>query len=327
MSFVLSSANRLAHAAAGVLLEPRLPILVFHRVRPMTDPLFPGEPDARRFDALLELIRSSFRVLPLRAATTALRERSLPPRSLVITFDDGYADNAEVALPLLRRHGLTATFFVSTGFLDAAGCMWNDALIESVRSTTVSELDLREWSLGRHALSSTADRQQAIEVLLGHAKYLPTAARDDFVKATQRRLEVSGSFPGLMMSSAQVRALHLAGMEIGGHTMAHPILTSIDLDECRLEIEGGRRRLQEITDSPVDLFAYPNGKPRQDYDQAHVALVRQLGFVAAVSTASGAASAEDDPHQLPRYTPWGSAAYAWSTRLLLNRLQKVVDRA
>ncbi len=324
---VVSSVNRLAHDAIGLVGEPRLLILIFHRVHRMADPLFPGEPDAPRFEALLRMLRSSFRVLPLRSAVTALRDGSLPSRALAITFDDGYADNAEVALPLLQRHGLTATFFIATGFLDGAGCMWNDALIESVRATQLGEVDLGDWGLGRASLASPSDRRQAIDVLIGHAKYLPSGERNAFVKTMQERLEVSGHFPHLMMTSAQVRALHDAGMEVGGHTATHPILTSLPLDECRREIRGGRERLQQVIDAAVDLFAYPNGKPRRDYDERHVELVRELGFIAAVSTAAGAASAQDDPFQLPRYTPWARTSALWAARLMRNRLQKVSDTA
>ena len=72
MSAIVGTASRLAHSAVGVLFEPRLLILIFHRVHPVPDPLFPGEPDARRFDSLLEMIKSSFRVLSLRAAVISV---------------------------------------------------------------------------------------------------------------------------------------------------------------------------------------------------------------------------------------------------------------
>ena len=83
------------------------------------------------------------------------------------------------------------------------------------------------------------------------------------------------------MTSAQVRALHGAGMEIGGHTIGHSILAKVALEECRFEIQGGRERLQQHIDEPVDVFAYPNLRPYRDYDQRHVALVKELGFLAA----------------------------------------------
>src|SRR5206468_3278604 len=121
----------------------RLTVLIFHRVLPEFDPLMPDVHDAHQFDAVCRSLRRWFHVMPLDLAARRLAERSLPARSLAITFDDGYADNLEVALPILLRHGLTATFFVSTGFLDG-GRMWNDTVIEAVRRTAHQELDLRD---------------------------------------------------------------------------------------------------------------------------------------------------------------------------------------
>src|SRR4030095_4281545 len=95
----------------------RLPVMIFHRVLPQPDALFPGEPDAARFDAQLALLKRWFNILPLPDAIRGLREERLPPRPLTLTFDDGYADNCTVALPILQRHGLRAAFFIATDFL------------------------------------------------------------------------------------------------------------------------------------------------------------------------------------------------------------------
>lgn len=327
MSSILPTLNRIAHGVVGTITERRLLILIFHRVHRVTDELFDDEPDAARFDALLTMLRNSFRVMTLGSAVAALRDGSLPRRALAITFDDGYADNAVVALPLLQRHGLVATFFISTGFLDGADCMWNDALIEAVRVAPVPELDLHDLGLGLHPLRSMLDRRQLIGTVLGHAKYLPPAERDRFVSIVRCRAGDSRPSPALMMTSDQVRALHRAKMEIGGHTMHHPILSSLGLDACRQEINGGRERLESIVDAPVDVFAYPNGRPLQDYDRRHVELVKQLGFTAAVSTAPGAASARDDLFQLPRYTPWARSPAIWAARLFGNRLRTTCTTA
>ena len=113
--FFARSAARLASAAAFAMCGQRLPIVIFHRVHARPDPLFPDEMDAARFDRLMAWVAGSFRVRTLRESVEHQRQGRLPPRSLVITFDDGYADNAEVALPILRRHGLAADFFISTG--------------------------------------------------------------------------------------------------------------------------------------------------------------------------------------------------------------------
>ena len=109
----------------------RLAIMIFHRVPRVVDPMFPLEPDAARFERDMRNVRRWFHVLPLEAAVARLRDGSLPARALAITFDDGYADNHDVALPILTRLNLTATFFIATSFLDG-GCMWNDRVRDTI---------------------------------------------------------------------------------------------------------------------------------------------------------------------------------------------------
>jgi peptidoglycan/xylan/chitin deacetylase (PgdA/CDA1 family) len=110
-------------------------------------------------------------------------------------------------------------------------------------------------------------------------------------------------------------------MEIGGHTVNHPILASLDHSEARREIAEGREALENIIRSPVRLFAYPNGKPSQDYRLDHVRMVKDLGFEGAVSTAGGVARCGDDLYQLPRFTPWDKARLRFTLRMAKNMLR------
>jgi peptidoglycan/xylan/chitin deacetylase (PgdA/CDA1 family) len=107
-------------------------------------------------------------------------------------------------------------------------------------------------------------------------------------------------------------------MEIGAHTINHPILATLDEKEARAEIVGGKRRLEDITGAPVSLFAFPNGKPGRDYGPRDVDLVKKAGFAAAVSTISGVANRSSDLFQLPRFGPWDRNPRRLGVRLLLN---------
>ena len=312
------SLGRLAAATADRVTTPRVSVLIFHRVLPAPDPLFPGEICADHFNRLLGVLARAFNVLSLGRAHALMQQRALPPRALVITFDDGYADNATVALPLLQRHGLSATFFIATGFLDG-GRMWNDSVIECIRGCTLPQLDLSSFGLGLSALDSPAARRQAIDAVLPRIKYLGLAARE---QALARLHELCGSpaLPDdLMMTSAQVLQLHRAGMEIGGHTVMHPILTALNDADAGQEVATGRARLQQLTGAPVDVFAYPNGKPGRDYAARDVALAREAGFRCAVSTSPGVVGEGSDPLQWPRFTPWDRSLPAFTARLLLAR--------
>jgi peptidoglycan/xylan/chitin deacetylase (PgdA/CDA1 family) len=309
----------------GVHRSPRLSVLAYHRILPEHDRLLSAEPSADEFEHRMRWVKANFDVLPLSGAVRALRENRLPKRALSITFDDGYADNYKVAAPILLRLGLPATFFVATGFLDG-GCMFNDVVIEAMRCAGSAELDLDDLGLGRHALGDPTQRASAIDRILVRLKYFEPERRRRAALEVARR--AGSRVPAdLMMTSEQVRSLHAAGMEIGAHTVTHPILAEIPLGRARHEMAASRARLEQIIGAPVRLFAYPNGSPRRDYHAEHAALARELGFIAAVSTAWGAARAGDDLYQIPRFTPWDRADWRFGLRLAHNAMRSDYARA
>jgi len=297
----------------------RLTILIFHRVLPQADPLFPELPSAADFEICMRWVASWCNVLPLQQAVERLFEGSIPARALTITFDDGYADNEELAAPILRKLGLCGTFFISTGFLDG-GCMWNDRVIEAVRACRRDLLDLSALGLGTYSLDSVGARRRCIDDILKAIKHLEQGQRDTTAGAIVSAAH-GGHARALMMTRQQVRSLRKMGMEIGAHTITHPILTRLGPDAALAEIRGGKSELEQILDESVSLFAYPNGVPDQDYSAAHAAMVRECGFKVAVSTASGAASIRSDRYQLPRFAPWDRTRLRFGARLLLNLRQ------
>lgn len=301
-----------------------LSIFIYHRVLPHKDPLFPAEVDSADFDQDLHRLKSMFNVIPLLDAVRHSAAGTLPARAACITFDDGYADNAEVALPILQRHDLHATFFVATGFLNG-GRMWNDSIIELVRRAPDGVLDFSAFGLGAHTLGSNAQRQAVIGALIGQLKYMPVAER---LEQVNRLVAASGLVlpTDLMMTTTQVLQLHQAGMGIGGHTVNHPILASVTTDVARAEIADGKQALEEMIGEKVQLFAYPNGKPGADYRAEHVQMAKEIGFEGAVSTAWGAGKGRPDLFQLPRFSPWDRTAIRFALRMARN-LSKPADVA
>ncbi len=310
----------------GDLLSPagvrgRLSILIFHRALAAPDPLLHDEIDAAVFEWQMAVLRDEFNVLPLGEACARLARGALPARAACITFDDGYADNEQIALPILKRLALPATFFIATGYC-GGGIMFNDGVIEAVRCAPAGTHDLSSLGLGSHSLGDGKSRRATIDALIGQIKYRPVAERAELVERLAEAMQ--STLPNnLMMCPAQIKRLHDEGMEIGGHTVTHPILTGLDEQHARTEIVEGKRRLEEITGAPVTLFAYPNGKPGRDYGPRDVELVRQAGFAAAVSTTPGAANHASDLFQLPRFTPWDRSPTRFGLRLLVNCLRSV----
>jgi len=295
----------------------RLSILIYHRVLPGPDALNNWDPTAAEFESQIRALSRFFTPLALGEAVERLRKGTLPAHAACVTFDDGYRDNVDVALPILRRHGVPATFFIATGYLNG-GRMWNDTVIESIRRCELARLDLTSLGLGVVPLSTTEVRRKTIGQILSALKHLPGGEREARVAGIEAI--APGTLPrDLMMRDEDVYALRAAGMEIGAHTVTHPILTRLPSADARREINQSRECLAAILNEPVSLFAYPNGKPGQDYAAEHVRMVRDAGFAAAVSTAWGVASRDSDLFQLPRFPPWDRRPVRFALRLLINR--------
>lgn len=299
----------------------KLSIVIYHRVLLEPDLLLGQKGDIASFDTQLRILSRNFNILPLSQAVKLLRSNTLPSRAVCITFDDGYADNAEIALPILKKYSAVATFFVSSGVLNG-GRMWNDTVIESIRGAQGDILDLTQLGLGSYSIQTVAERQTVLMMLIDKLKYMPQKQRHEWVDKLSTI--IAAALPdNLMMTSDQVRKLHREGMEIGAHTISHPILARIDNAIAYNEIAEGKKMLEEIINAPVNLFAYPNGKPNKDYLVDHVKMVKEIGFDAAVSTAWGAAQKGDDIYQLPRFTPWDLNEEFFVLRMTRNMLNKI----
>ena len=299
----------------------RLSIFIFHRVLPGPDPMVNDVPSAAAFGELCQWLAAWFNVLPLDRAAELLAQGVLPERAAAITFDDGYQDNRTVAMPILQRHRLTATFFIATDYLNG-GCMWNDVVAESVRQCATPVLDLSGLAtgaapLGRYAVADWAQKRQAAQQITGAVKYLGPEVRRQVV-AEIARLTGARVPTELMMTTEQVRQLAQAGMQVGAHTATHPILAKLQREAAKADIARSKQALEGILQREVSLFAYPNGKPGTDYLPETVQVVRECGFKTAVTTAWGAAGRGADPLQLPRFTPWDTTRLRFGIRVARN---------
>jgi len=294
----------------------KLMILTYHRVIEDNDWNDPDEVKVAQFKLHVDVLSRYFNVFTLSDGVRKLQERSLPGRAVTVTFDDGYRDNVSVALPILQARNVPATFFIASGFLNG-GIMWNDVVIESVKRSPLHDVDLGYLDLGRKSLASNEEKRRVIAALLGKLKYLPQQQRDAATLDIMERFQ-SSTPDNLMMETADVLKLRDSGMEIGGHTRTHPILAAAADADAAAEIRLGKEDLEAMTGCEISSFAYPNGRPDQDYDLRHVDMVRQAGFVRAVTTASGCADGNSDVCQLGRMSLWHRSKPKLVLRMLLN---------
>lgn len=263
-------------------------ILTFHGLRADDDPGL-LDPDLHTpvslFREICRHLASQYDVRPLSEITMALQNRlPLPDRTVAITFDDGYASNYLLAYPILKEFGLTATIFVTSGFVDRTHRLWFHRL-ESA------------------CASAGKDHAAAAAII----KQLPQEKVDAEVSRLEKewgiRSDATTEVPAIFQPITwdQVREMHASGLiEFGAHTRRHLILGRCDADTAMAEIEHSRDRLTTETGLRPTLFAYPNGQPG-DYTAETVRLMRAAGFHAAVTMSPGFVEPTCGLFEIPRY--------------------------
>ncbi len=276
-------------------------ILTYHRFR--AEGHDDGEKtSAREFARQLEYLTEHYKVVPLSRIVEHLQQREpLPSRLAAITIDDGYLDAYEVAYPLLRRYGVTASLFVVTEFADRKSWIWTDKARFLTRQAAPQWLTtkIRESELWL-SLSGAAERRDASERINSILKQLPDELKEEAIERLGRALGVGipqtppEEFRSITWD--QAREMDAKGIEIGSHTLTHPILTNVNDERLRREMHDSKSRLEEVLGHQVDQFCYPNG----DNDARVQGEVAQAGYRAAVTVVSGLNKLGDNPLTLRR---------------------------
>ena len=277
------------------LLLHHLTVLAYHRIIDRTpefdifDKVISATPAG--FAEQMDFISRHFNVVSIEDVLAWLRgECELPPHPLLITFDDGYRDNYTNARPVLQERSLPAVIFVATSCIGSSIPFYWDLLAYCFHHTERRHAHLpllgeREWT----------DSKSKEEVMLAWIAALKRAPDSEMREVTRKApdiLDVSvdgNAFAGLYMSWDEVREMVAAGIAVQAHTVNHPILTRISLDEARTEAVGAKETLEQHTGRPVVAFAYPNGMAA-DFNPALEAMLAGAGFEAAFTLLPGPAS-------------------------------------
>ncbi len=297
---------------------PCFTILTYHRVHP-THSLFGIDTvTPALFESQMRCVRRQFTVLTVEEIVYRIRAgHPLPPRCAAITFDDGYADNYHHAYPILKRLGLRATFFLATGCIGSGQVLWFDRVLRAFEQTRCTEAVL-PYAGEPMPLSTMEQRQVAGFLALRWLRATPGDEREAAMRQLFECLQVipPAKDPVLMLDWDQVRAMARDGFRFGAHTVSHPILTTISLDEVATEVRDSKQAIEEATGQPVTTFAYPSGRP-QDYSSEIVSLLSSAGYTAAVTSGAFAVnSTGEDLFRLKRMRPWERDIASFFLRLV-----------
>ena len=310
-------------------MAPGAIILAYHRVAapPSDARLLCVTPE--HFRQHLEVLARYWSVVPLSWLPAVLAARRPFRRVVAVTFDDGYADNLYAAKPLLEQYGIPATVFVTTGYLGGRQ-FWGDLLEEVLLGPGPVPPVLRvaiggavhEWAVdgaardgrpgarGWHVLQEAPprSREHVLRTLHALVRVRPDAERRRIAEAVrrwaERPREGHDATWGRGLSADEVAQLAAGGLvEVGAHTVTHPVLALLSVRRQRAEIRKSKARLEAIVGRRVTSFAYPYGS-LADYSPATVGMVREAGFERACGFFEGLVQGHTDPYQLPRCGVW-----------------------
>jgi len=307
---VRSGAERLRlRASRWGRCRRRLTILAYHRVARAYD--YPWLDESlisaypAQFEEQVSYLARNYSVLTFSRLERLWQSANLPENALIITFDDGYLDNYEVAFPILRRYRVPATFFLTTDYIGKRELFWWDRVYLWVTQTPKESLHLKVGSeFVAYKLGSAEVRRGVVRELLGLMKQVSDSERQGLLKQLAAECRVARCDTWnyqATMTWEQVQEMFRAGMEFGAHTATHPILTKVeDVERLRLEIRESKRQIEAHIGRKVNCFCYPVGL-REAMDQRVREVLKEEGFCFATSAIHGVNMAgESDPLALRR---------------------------
>lgn len=273
-----------------------LTILAYHRIGgPAGVADYPFDHDlvsatAEDFEWQMDYVKRHFNVVTFRQVAAHLEgAATLPARALIVTFDDGFDDNYQLAFPILKRVGIPATLFVSTGYLGGEATFWFDRVVYLIKNTDVSNLNL-----GLPGAPTLLDDdpqiryQQAIDLVVA-MRSVSDDERLRLIDLLEQQLgaDLPTDHPqSRPMTWAMVEEMADAGIEIGSHTVSHPNLVQLTPDRLLRELSDSRQAIEQHTGLAPVVIAYPVGD-RLNFNDEVIAAVKAAGYTLAASYLSG----------------------------------------
>lgn len=215
------------------------------------------------------------------------KRRKLPPHAAMITFDDGYYDNYSNAYPVLKARNLPAIIFLATDYIGEQKPFYWDLIAYCFHHTKKTQAEFPH--LGLQSWADDNSRNKAMQNWIAVLKRLTEMEKQALVEKLPGILDVSVSadaFTNLMMSWSHARELSENGIEMGGHTASHPILTRISPEDASTELAKSKKCIETAIKKRVLSFAYPNGQS-EDFNADLMDRVRDAGFEIAFTLLSG----------------------------------------
>lgn len=251
-----------------------IPVLAYHRVLDVkTSYHFDKDlisSSIAAFDMQMKYISKYYLALSMEEYIYYINHpEKLPRKAILVTFDDGFSDNYQYAFPILRKYSVPATFFVTTDFIDSDETIWYERLAYFFNVTKVDKLEFSDYSIDIYDNDKFSSYQKFIE----HLKLLPNHTRIAMLDGLYEKYGdpytsvQTESILSQSMSWEQLMEMQSCNMDIESHTVTHPVLSTLNKQELKLELSRSKQIIEKKLNKKVKSIAYPVGQGESFSDE------------------------------------------------------------
>lgn len=281
----------------------------------------------KKFEEQIKYLSKRYNVISLEELALYIKDgKELPENSLAITFDDGYKDNYLNAYPILKKYGVSATFFLTAGCLNGKDILWTHRILHIFKETKKKEITIKtQEGLNTLNIETFKDKLNAIDIVNRTILRLDQSKREEFITDLSNKLEVDidrqENSRKYMLSWDEVKEMRKGGMSFGAHTITHCNLPHCTYDYAKEEIEGSKVILEENIGKPINLFSYPNGTIQIHFNEEIKRMVKEAEFIAGVTSIDGIVDNKSDLYELRRNgVGKDTKLYCLATELVVNKI-------
>lgn len=285
-------------------LRSYVAIICYHRVGNIKDRWAIDTTDIIDFEKEMRYLSKTHKILSLEEMAKIINEKkALPKKGAVVTFDDGYKDNYTKAFPVLKKYNIPATIFLTTGNIGNDNLFWWDKVEYILRNTKLKRFDLGDFGDIIPPLGKT--KLKTLDEITTKFTKIPENKKCDLI---DKLVEISDvDIPknlgkAIIMSWDEVKEINEEGINLGAHTVTHPILTKIPLMQAKNEIINSKKEIERRLKKPVNTFSYPNGLAN-DFNNDIKTILKENGFICATTLIPKTINNNTDLFELGRLPP------------------------
>ncbi len=253
------------------------------------------------FNREIRFLKNNFNIVPLDQVVHQLKSgKKFKKPTVAITVDDGFKDNYDLLFPVLRKYKVNVTIFLTTGVIGTEKMLWVGRLEKKFLETVRNEIRLDGIFKGvKFDISSIEKKRKVYLQVVSRLKNIDTSERDRYLQMIEKKLGTPLYDTPTMLNWDEIREMHQAGIHFGAHTVNHPILTNVSLDEAKKEILDSKIKIEQELGQPIRHFAFPNGRER-DFNEELRQYCKDIGFESVSSCTYGYNDSQEDIYSLKR---------------------------